>query len=261
MSLNVTALLNNRIAARQSNWENDFDRNMSTFSKEISEGIAKKVFSSLNNALNDPYKELPNKQKPLSYYFSFEILNPQVALSLKELASKSADLPPFKEWFEKFCIPNQKVSKGNDSLSSEKRIDREYFQGRMFLIGQNVKTQLKNLFKNSTLATENSGLKIKVKWYQQSDQLVSNPSNFHDNSIDVTAWIEEKNQDLKLIAPAVWKKTRSLTISALENRENRCNRCVKNGLLTAGVVAVIGTSFLLMSIYHTALNFLIDLRY
>jgi len=145
-------------------------------------------------------------------------------------------LPPFKEWFEKFCLPNQKLSKEDNSLDSsslplgkvfvaperEKGIDREYFQDMMTLVGQAVESKLKNAFKSSISTPENSCLKIEVKWYRKSDQLLSNPSNFRDNSLDIEAWIEEKQTQHLNIA--------SIGSTALEKqRESR----KKHSLTTA----------------------------
>ncbi len=205
MGLNVTNLLSVRLDTRKSQWEDDFSKNMDTFSAKISEGIAKKFLEKLSKTLADPYKELPNKKSPLSSSFSFEIVKPEAASSLKELAQETANLPPFKEWFERFCIVNQKVSQEDDLLDSssgplgvkkpemEKGIERDYFLDMMALVGQAVESRLKSSFKSSNSEPGNLGiLKIEVKWYRQSDQLIPNPSNFHDNSIDVLAWIEQK---------------------------------------------------------------------
>ncbi len=204
---NTNDALSERSSVRGSNWETAFDQNLSAFSNKLAEGIAKEVFLKLANTLKDPYIELPSKQSPLSTYFSFRIMKPEAALILKQMAQEAAELPPFKEWFERFCRSNQKLSKENDSIDisiassplpsskifvtpeNEKGIDRYYFLDMMAVVGHQVETQLKTSFRQSLFLKENSNLKIEVTWYQKSNQFIET-SRFHDHAIEIRAWIE-----------------------------------------------------------------------
>ena len=202
---NANTILNNRIDLRVSQWESNFDKNMPFLSEKISEGIAKEVFEALNKALSDPYAKLPSKARPLILNFSFEIVNSKSALKLQNLAQEAAELPPFKEWFGKFSIPNQKkehdedIFEGSSGLSvfkgetvSKRGIDHEYFQDMMALVGRAVDAKLHNTFFESNI---NSTLKVQATWYRETDKLISNPSSgLKNDSINVTAWIEENEK-------------------------------------------------------------------
>src|SRR5689334_7343364 len=132
------------LQAARNKWEEDFENNQTKFSQKIASGIIKKTLWNFENSCNDPYKELPNMKSPLTSQFSFEIVNSKDALILKELASDSAELAPFKEWFERFVNP-QKISNIDSSMvsnystitkfpESEKGLDRAYFQELMAII-------------------------------------------------------------------------------------------------------------------------------
>ncbi len=199
----ASVLLNNRQEVRLSQWESNFDKNMSALSEKISEGIAKEVIEALNKAFSDPYTKLPSKNRPLILNYSFDIVNSKSALKLQNLAQDAAKLPPFKEWFGKFSIPNQKkehdedIFEASSGLSvftgetvSKRGIDCEYFQDMMALVGRAVGAKLHNTFFESNI---NSTLKVQATWYRETDKLISNPSSsLKNDSINVTAWIEEK---------------------------------------------------------------------
>lgn len=207
MNLNVSNLLNQRIDHRQTNWEKEFEKSSKAFSEEISAKIAQEVLSNLDKTLSDPYVLIPSKQSPLQYKFSFEIVNPHTAKRLKEMAQESGNLPPFKEWFKRFCASSdQKVSLDNSTFDSaprlpfgkvfvqpesEKGIDKEYFQDMMSLSAKIVEKELIKTFKEITSKAENPTLKIQVKWYRKAEQSVED-TNLKDNNINILAWIEEK---------------------------------------------------------------------
>ena len=147
---------------------------------------------------NDNFLLIPNKKAPLMTYFSFEIVKSKEAIALKELAKDKADLPPFKEWIERFSDSNIKKGLEIDNFKSsirtpklEKGIDREYFQEMMALVGRSVETQLKILFKGITSQPNNACLRIEVIWNRKADKLISNSSCFRDKGIDVKIWVEE----------------------------------------------------------------------
>lgn len=194
----------------RSKWEEDFEKNQKEFSQNTTAGIMKKTLGNFENSCSDPYKQLPNKKSPLASQFSFEIVKSKDALMLKELASDSAELSPFKEWFERFANP-QKNSMDSSTIESnsimvrsperEKGIDREYFQELMAIVGRSVAKNLKESFDQIASLPENSRLNAEITWFRKEDQLLSNPSDLRDNKIEVKLWMDQGGkQQLKTIS-------------------------------------------------------------
>jgi hypothetical protein len=200
MAIDVATLLNDRINMRKIEWEDKFNETMLAFSDKVAKSISQKVFLKIENSLNDSFKEMPTKEKPLQYAFSFEIVNPNTAKELKEMAGSASELAPFKEWFERFTVVGQKIARdGNDSFAisssviskmapqgvREKGIDGLYFNEIMSLVGQTVERKLNALIKEETSKPENEELKITAVWVRRQEQLSSTASNLRDNSINV----------------------------------------------------------------------------
>ncbi len=205
-TFNLSNATENRLNQREKD-ENTFEKNREVFSHKISESIFKEVILKSEKTFNDSYLTEPSNAVPLSIRFSFEIVNPKDAIALIELALDSAELSPFKEWFERFSLQNQKINKEIDCFQSSSilsknvnGIDREYFQEMMALVGRSVQIQLKKSFQDLTSLPENSCLKVEVKWYRKAEQLLSVPSDFRDNSLVVTIWKEQlETQQLRTI--------------------------------------------------------------
>ena len=102
MNTSITSCNVNQFITQRKNWENDFEKNMSAFSKKVSEGIAKEIFAKLQTSCMDPYKLLPYKKSPLEFNFSFDIVNSSEAVKLKAWAQDAADLPPFRNGWKTF---------------------------------------------------------------------------------------------------------------------------------------------------------------
>ncbi len=197
-TFNLSNVTDNRLTQREKNWENNFEKNREAFSIIISEGIFKKVIVKMEETFNDFYLKEPSYAAPLTTNFSFEIVKLKDALALKELALDGAELSPFKEWFERFSLPNQKINKDIDRFKSSSifsknlnGIDREYFQEMMALVGRSVQIHLKRSFQELTSLPENSYLKAEVKWHRKAEQLIPGASDFRDNSIEVKIWKEQ----------------------------------------------------------------------
>lgn len=211
MNTSITCNVNQFISQR-TNWESDFEKNMSAFSKKVSEGIAKEIFAKLQSACMDPYKLLPYKKSPLEFNFSFDIVNSSEALKLKTWAQDAADLPPFKEWMENLSKPNQQISYQNCTMQSssshrcrftylegEKGIDGAYFQGTMSKVGMAVEKELRNLFTQYASSSANSSVKFDVTWYKTSYAKFSqvsciewNTQLFDEKYMHVKAWFEDQ---------------------------------------------------------------------
>jgi hypothetical protein len=198
MSFNAAALISDRSNIKLS-WKNDFDKSLDAFSEKIAEEIEKDVLK-LAAIIGDPYRELPTQKKPLQCTYSFEIIKPNVASKLKELSKEAGDLPPFKDWFEKLCIPKQKVGRDDSFESSpfkfvkkekEKGIDQAYFRDKMADVGKLVETRLKDIFNKTILTPENLILKVEITWHQKSLSILSS-SPSKDDQIEVTTWVEEQ---------------------------------------------------------------------
>lgn len=220
------------LQSARSKWEEDFEKNQKEFSHNTTSGIMKKTLGNFEDSCNDPYKQLPSKQSPLASRFSFEIVKSKDALILKDLASDGAELAPFKEWFERFANP-QKISMDSSKIESssivfqsperEKGVDREYFQELMALVGRSVAANLKESFDQLALLPENSRLKAEVTWFRKDDQLLSNPSDFRDNHIEVKLWMDQgEKQQLETIsstASSVIMKEREARKKTQANRQ------------------------------------------
>lgn len=234
-TLNGENLLNERVKNRGV-WEQDFDKNKTAFAEKISKGIYIEVIEKLGAILKDPYKLLPNKENTLADQFSFDIVQSNIAAKMQMWAMESAKLPPFEEWFKKFLPGNQKIESDNEFLSSgpvtffvrEKKdwgIEAEYFRDMMSLVGKVVESQLNDMFKRLAMEKENSKFKFKATWYKKDEQTFSNPSDFKDNCINVSVWIEDKqtqtislgtdNQNLNSIS-----STKLALIKKQTNRKN-----------------------------------------
>lgn len=252
--LNISNALIYRSNERKENWENSFEKNREAFSRKVSEGIMGNVILKLEETFKDCYRQVPSKTVPLTTNFSFEIVTSKGASALKELVKEGAELPPFKEWIERFSLPNQKIGADIDLTSNfssssliqfpekEKGIDREYFQEMMALVGQSVEIQLKKLIQELTSLPQNSSLKAEVVWHRNADQLISNISNSKDNSIDVKIWVEDRAiKELEAIT--------SIGSHALMNQREirRKNQFCKQTLRIAGVVFIALLAFLVLT--------------
>jgi hypothetical protein len=240
----VDGVVKERTEKRKTLWESDFDKNYQTFAQCIADGIAKEVFEKIEATFKDPYVQLPNKNNTLSNNFSFEIVRPDVMKQISKLAGESAKLAPFNEWVQRFSIQNQKLGEDDYRLISsfgkfaeekkgeeKKGIDREYFQDMMAIVGRLVQTKLSQLFGQFSLQSGNSNLKLNVVWYRKADQLIGDSSNFKDNSICVTVWLEDKKTVLNEVS-------QSLVRNTIEKQRETRRRTQNINRITFAVVVV-----------------------
>ena len=103
----------------------------------------------------------------------------------------------------------------------------------MSLVGKDVESELNNKFMKFTTEPKNSNLNFKVKWYRKNEQLGLGSSIPIDNCIQVSAWVEQNEQEQAITNV-------STTRNALEE-QNRHRKNLKfyNNILRIGTVVIV----------------------
>lgn len=195
----IESKLRDRKATRDK-WTEDFEANYKEVADKISESITNELLVRLSESLLDPYKLIPKSGNHLKFCIRLDISNVKNCKHIKEWAQDAAELPPFKQWFEKWedsqetSWEDRQEASLEDALSqkvlqqSEMESKREYFLELFAKVGLMVKKDvIKNLscFVNKP---QNNYLSYTVTWYRKDDKYFANPN---DNCLLVELWISK----------------------------------------------------------------------
>lgn len=159
-------------------WAEDFEANYKQVADKISESITKVISELLEKRLSDPYKPIPKSANTLKFNFRLDIGDNKNCKHIKEWAQDSANLPPFKEWFEKW------------EDNPEASLEPAFFQDQFSRIGHVVQENVMKNLSSFAGKPQNSYLSHSVEWYRKSEKYFSDPTFQEDNCLLVDLWID-----------------------------------------------------------------------
>ena len=153
--------------------------------------------------MSNSYSALPTYARPFKEKYSLDLK--QNTSAIKEWSQDTADTPPFDEWFPAFEQKQQEQGMKHRHDDEEpysfvrvrnQPIETRYFQDLMAEIGHRVEECVKRSLLAFAENPQNNAIRTEVKWYRKAEQYISNPSDFDDNLLYVSAWIEPANANL-----------------------------------------------------------------
>ena len=202
--------IHDKLQAREdtrSGWEHAFYSSLETRADRISESIKDDFLGKLGQYLSNSYSPLPTSVRPFKQKYSFDLEKNTSAI--KKWCQDTDDTPPFNEWIpafeEKQKVKQQEkeMRRGHDDEESccfvrvsNQSIETNYFQYLMAELGHRVEECVKRNLLAFAENPQNSSIRTEVKWYRKAEHLISNPSDFDDNLLYVSAWIEPANANL-----------------------------------------------------------------
>lgn len=162
-------------------WDEDFEANYKEVAMKISGYIAKEIFKTLNYRLNNTFKKLPKPWDPIRLTYNLDIRR-DFGDQIKWMAKKSAELPPFKEWFT-----NMKKSRVDD-----------YFLNKFTIVRKEIKSLVRKKLKAFVKETkENSALHFHIKWTKKNKEIWDYIFKSNFCTLQISLWVGKKAKQIK----------------------------------------------------------------
>ncbi|MBY0528989.1 MAG: hypothetical protein K2P51_02235 [Rhabdochlamydiaceae bacterium] len=224
-------------------WERDFETHYTEFANAIALGLLTRTIEKFNKHLKDPYRKGFDADGKYLTSFSLDITNlsKKRAERLKMIAGTTAEAPPFKEWIERLA-----AEQNPEPFARRKRIkelDKQHFQELMALVGRAAADKIRTLLTEHVSRQAHENVHFHVEWYRQAEKLLSNPSNFTDNCINIQLWLDQRTTISSSTASASPQVISQYRTQAAEIKRKQ----TRNNILMFAVAAVVIGLFLLMA--------------
>jgi hypothetical protein len=226
-TIDVSQSLQTRSQTRTTRWEADFENNHTAFAEAIALRLLQSTLVKFDKHLKDPYRKGFDVDSKHLTSLSLDITK---SGRLKAIAGPAADASPFNEWIEKFTIhqdPSPYVRR-----KKLKEIDESYFQELMALVGKKAANKIRVLLTDYVSKPEHADLRFHVEWYRQAEKLLSNPSNFTDNCINIQLWLAPQTE---IPSAAVLPSSRAIIQHRIEAAAIKRKQTRNNVLMLAAL--------------------------
>jgi len=151
-------------------WNEDFSVNLESVAAKVAETITADVFAKYQSALGDCFLAELTPDQTLRLTYSFDLLRKNDAKELKERAKESAELAPYKQWFDHFTADHDQARQAIEENVSSMQIksvsrqqpDSKYFAVKMDVLASAVQKKVDAVLKEFAKQAGNQQFKAEV---------------------------------------------------------------------------------------------------
>lgn len=183
-------------------WQRSFNANVDKVASTIATSIIKEMSEKLSHRLKSSFEMYPTSAIPFHVTYRLSLL--EGAAEMKKWAKETAELAPFKAWFEHFIsleksLDKERIDRGDYGSSFGSRVpqgpvDTAYFDGMIDLLGNRVEKFVKEQISAFRENVNNLSLEYKTAWNPKSSgSMLSSKSGSSSSSLHITAWLDDVN--------------------------------------------------------------------